>query len=666
MTSYKVSDLACEASTIRAGAAILQAWRKPCGLCAWAITAHKDVNTSPSSTPAEPNNSMLDEAVMDRTYYMGLQSTQPAALPVPLEDNPLHVAGPSDNLEGVTDIMDAANAAAAAAAANFNMNPAPALGFHPQANALPAAPPAMAVPVRFRPANRTRKQKVLSARQKDLLHEEWRAEKDKLEQLEEEEKKRQKRQQALAAARAAAKVTAEARKAKAQAQQQKAAATRQQRAAMAAAAAAAAARNGEAAASGAAAGRVTAAASSAAAGGEAAGASGMGLGAMGASARGNGGAAPPLTQPTGRALTRRRVPNRKFLHEVSAAEGLMRNSPVKATKGRSAHQRALTRLHYMRLPLSSAGHLLTALESGPAAPLSPPRVWMRFRMANGVSPGGSHAVGPSTKASGSGAPTWRKGSIAPFVDMVLCNACGIFEARHGKSLLECTEPVRVNRSKAEYNALYGDKAASGGDSDNNGSGHASGGGTVSSRDSGSDSDRSGGGGVGPENGSSGGDSRTGDGRDEVTASQVLAGLRNAEAPGPSVQRSSSQRERNASFGESTTTVGQQLTTDPLRQSDSGPLSSDCARALSHHSLQDNSGSASVALTRMSKKRAAEVSCAEPDAKRGSSGGQGSSAAGGAIAFRSGIPAAVLKEFPIAPEGLQQACSCMFGTFIIQK
>ena len=59
----------------------------------------------------------------------------------------------------------------------------------------------------------------------------------------------------------------------------------------------------------------------------------------------------------------------------------------------AAHQRALTRLHYMRLPLSSAGHLLTALESGPAAPLSPPRVWMSFRMANGVSPGGAHAVG---------------------------------------------------------------------------------------------------------------------------------------------------------------------------------------------------------------------------------------------------------------------------------
>ena len=75
-----------------------------------------------------------------------------------------------------------------------------------------------------------------------MLHDQWRAEKDRLQQLEEEEKKRQKRQQALAAARAAAKVAAEARKVKAQAQQQKAAATRKQRAA-ATAAAAAAARN---------------------------------------------------------------------------------------------------------------------------------------------------------------------------------------------------------------------------------------------------------------------------------------------------------------------------------------------------------------------------------------------------------------------------------------
>jgi len=42
------------------------------------------------------------------------------------------------------------------------------------------------------------------------------------------------------------------------------------------------------------------------------------VGAVGAIARNNGGAAPPLTQPTGRGSTRRRVPNRKFLDEVNA------------------------------------------------------------------------------------------------------------------------------------------------------------------------------------------------------------------------------------------------------------------------------------------------------------------------------------------------------------
>ena len=79
----------------------------------------------------------------------------------------------------------------------------------------------------------------------------------------------------------------------------------------------------------------------------------------------------------------------------------------------------------------------------------------------------------------------------------------------------------MNRWKAEYNALYGDQAAFGGGSGNNrGVGHANGSGTVSSSDSGSDSDNSGSGGAGPENGSSGGDSRTGDGADELTASQV--------------------------------------------------------------------------------------------------------------------------------------------------
>ena len=108
------------------------------------------------------------------------------------------------------------------------------------------------------------------------------------------------------------------------------------------------------------------------------------------------------------------------------------------------------------------------------------------------------------------------------------------------------------------------------------------------------------------------------------------------------------RNRNASFGESSTAVGQQLTTDQSSsfgamlakgtQSDSQPLSSDCAP-----DLKDYSGPANAAVTKVSKKRAAAVSCAEPAAKqlavaeggnaiarRRSSGGQGSTAAGGAF------------------------------------
>ncbi len=55
-------------------------------------TLLQDVNTSPSSSPEEPN-SMLDEAVMNRAYYMGLQSSQPTAAPLPLEVDPLSLAG---------------------------------------------------------------------------------------------------------------------------------------------------------------------------------------------------------------------------------------------------------------------------------------------------------------------------------------------------------------------------------------------------------------------------------------------------------------------------------------------------------------------------------------------------------------------------------------------
>jgi len=122
---------------------------------------------------------------------------------------------------------------------------------------------------------------------------------------------------------------------------------------------------------------------------------------------------------------------------------------------------------------------------------------------------------------------------------------------------------------------------------------------------------------------------------------------------PAALGTAAQRDRNASFGESSTAVGQQLNTDlssPFggtlardTQYDTEPLSNNCARPLSHQILKDSSGSASAAVTKVSKKRAAEVSCAEPEAKqftaaeggnafarRRSSGRQGTTAAGGAL------------------------------------
>ncbi len=106
-----------------------------------------------------------------------------------------------------------------------------------------------------------------------------------------------------------------------------------------------------------------------------------------------------------------------------------------------------------------------------------------------------------------------------------------------------------------------------------------------------------------------------------------------------------ERDRNASFGQSSTTAGQQLTTHSFRQYDSESLSNDYAHPLFDQNFKNSSGPASAAVAKASKKRAAEVSCAEPGAKqmtvveggdatarRRSSGGQGTTAAGGAFGF----------------------------------
>ena len=63
----------------------------------------------------------------------------------------------------------------------------------------------------------------------------------------------------------------------------------------------------------------------------------------------------------------------------------------------AALQRALIHLQHTRLPLSSAGRPLTALQSGPVAPLPPPRVWVKSTMGGCVNPGGVHAAGPSPR-----------------------------------------------------------------------------------------------------------------------------------------------------------------------------------------------------------------------------------------------------------------------------
>ncbi len=53
----------------------------------------QDVNLSPNSSHEAPNPYMIDEAAMNRAYYVGLQSTQPTAWPLPMGGDPLPLAG---------------------------------------------------------------------------------------------------------------------------------------------------------------------------------------------------------------------------------------------------------------------------------------------------------------------------------------------------------------------------------------------------------------------------------------------------------------------------------------------------------------------------------------------------------------------------------------------
>ena len=102
---------------------------------------------------------------------------------------------------------------------------------------------AVGVVVNFRRAGRHRKQRVLSAKEKDAQEKIWHASKEQRHKLKVLQARRQQRLQALAAARAAAKHRAAAKKSKAEAKKKKAAASRLAAAAAAAAATMPAAEN---------------------------------------------------------------------------------------------------------------------------------------------------------------------------------------------------------------------------------------------------------------------------------------------------------------------------------------------------------------------------------------------------------------------------------------
>ena len=56
-------------------------------------------------SPYEEANDVLNKFALNRAYYVGMQSTQPAALPVPLEGDPLHLAGKPPSQHGFQHIL---------------------------------------------------------------------------------------------------------------------------------------------------------------------------------------------------------------------------------------------------------------------------------------------------------------------------------------------------------------------------------------------------------------------------------------------------------------------------------------------------------------------------------------------------------------------------------
>ncbi len=92
MTNYKVCDVYCNTPSFCFLLRLTD--KRPSRVSPLSFSALlQDVNMSPNSSHEETNDCMIDGAAMNPAYYMGLQSTQPTAWPMPLGGDPLPLTG---------------------------------------------------------------------------------------------------------------------------------------------------------------------------------------------------------------------------------------------------------------------------------------------------------------------------------------------------------------------------------------------------------------------------------------------------------------------------------------------------------------------------------------------------------------------------------------------
>ena len=65
----------------------------------------QDVGVSPNSSHEEANDCMINGATMNPAYYVGLQSTQPTAWPMPEGGDPLPSAGTPPTQHGFSRFL---------------------------------------------------------------------------------------------------------------------------------------------------------------------------------------------------------------------------------------------------------------------------------------------------------------------------------------------------------------------------------------------------------------------------------------------------------------------------------------------------------------------------------------------------------------------------------